>query len=145
MKKKNNLIESNYHKGVAYPAPLRAAALRDYLGGMSGSAVARKYSLPDSSILSHWKRKFASSKELKSSTTMVRRRNKRFLQSDMESAQSERIRELERALQQSRKALELKEREVKDLELHLQLNNTMLDLAEEQFGLPIRKNFGSKQ
>ena len=41
--------------GKAGPVFLRTAVLRDYLSGMSRSDVALKYSLPDCSILSHWK------------------------------------------------------------------------------------------
>ena len=43
----------------AYPLPVRMAAVRDYLSGMSRLEVARKYSIPDMTNISHWKRKFA--------------------------------------------------------------------------------------
>lgn len=131
-------------KGKAYPLCLRISALRDYLSGIPRSEVALKYSLPDASILSSWKRKFANSEEIKASTKMVKRRNKRLLLTDMESAQCVRIKELERALSACQKLLADKDKELKDSTLHLLLKDTMIDLAEEEFDIDIRKNFGSK-
>lgn len=95
--------------GKAYPLSVRTAALRDYLSGMSRNAVALKYSLPDASLSSYWKRKFATSEDLKASTKMVKRRNKRLLLTDMESAQSARIKELEHALYSCQKSLSEKD------------------------------------
>lgn len=130
--------------GKAYPLSVRTAALRDYLSGMFRNAVALKYSLPDASLLSYWKRKFATSEDLKASTKMVKRRNKRLLLTDMESAQSARIKELERALYSCQKSLSEKDQELKKTTLALLIKDTMIDLAEEEFGVDIRKNFGSK-
>lgn len=130
--------------GKAYPVALRTAALRDYLSGMSRSDVALKYSLPDVSVLSRWKRNFASSEDIKVSTRMVKRRNKRLLQTDNESVQSKRIQELERALSQCQKALSEKDEQLKKANLHVLVSETMIDLAEEEFSISIRKNFGSK-
>lgn len=130
--------------GKAYPVCVRTAALRDYLSGMSRNVVALKYSLPDASVLSYWKRKFANSEEINASIKMVHRRNKRLLLTDMESAQSARIQELERALSTCQKSLAEKDKDLKDTTLALQIKDTMIDLAEEEFGIDIRKNFGSK-
>ncbi len=131
--------------GKAYPVSLRTSALRDYLSGMPRHMVALKYSLPDASILSYWKRKFADSEEFKVSTKMVKRRNKRLLLTDMESAQSARIKELERALSACQRSLAEKDKELQKTALNLQIKDTMIDLAEEKFNIDIRKNFGSKQ
>ena len=132
------------HKGIAYPAALRHAALCDYLSGMPRSAVALKYSLPDASLLSTWKRKFASCEQVKSSLKMVKRRNKRLLVTDLESAQSQRILELERALSCCEKELSKREIELRSSRLQLHLCDTMIDMAEELYQISIRKNFGSK-
>lgn len=75
---------------------------------------------------------------------MVKRRNKRVLLSDMESAQSKRIKELERALSMSRSDLLKKEKELKDALLSGYISETMIDMAEEVYGIHIRKNSGSK-
>ncbi|MDR0893417.1 MAG: hypothetical protein LBN24_12555 [Mediterranea sp.] len=136
--------KSKGHRGRAYPLALREAALRDYLGGMSRSEVARKYSLTDSSVLSLWKRKFAAFTPVKEVTKTVKRRNKRLLITDMESAQAQKIKELERSLASAYKLLEEREKEVSDLRLRNRVSETMIDLAEETFEIAIRKNFGSK-
>lgn len=138
------VVQRRGQMGKAYPVCLRTAALRDYLSGMSRSEVARKYSLPDASVISQWKRKFAGTEVFKASSIMIKRRNTRLLQTDMESAQSNRIRELERALSQSQKALAAKDKQLAEANLHFRLSETMIDLAEEHFGVEIRKNFGSK-
>ena len=75
---------------------------------------------------------------------MVKRRNKRLLQTDNESVQSKRIQELERALSQCQKALSEKDEQLKKANLHVLVSETMIDLAEEEFSISIRKNFGSK-
>lgn len=76
---------------------------------------------------------------------MVKRRNKRLLLTDMESAQSARIKELERALSACQRSLAEKDKELQKTALNLQIKDTMIDLAEEKFNIDIRKNFGSKQ
>ena len=131
--------------GKAYPVALRTAALRDYLSGMSRSDVALKYSLPDVSVLSGshdiggTDRRAGQGKHY---TIVIR--NKRLLQTDNESVQSKRIQELERALSQCQKALSEKDEQLKKANLHVLVSETMIDLAEEEFSISIRKNFGSK-
>lgn len=143
-KVRQELVFRRGQMGKAYPLSVRTAALRDYLSGMPRSVVCRKYSLPDASILSLWKRKFANSEEINASTKMIKRRNKRLLLTDLESAQSARIQELERALSHCRKLLCEQEKELHKTALDLLLKDTMLDLAEEEFDVDIRKKFGSK-
>ena len=132
------------HPGKAYPLPVRLAAVRDYLSGMSRLEVARKYSIADMTNISRWKRKFADVVEFKTSHAMVKRRASRSLQTESESELSLRIKELERSLSICQKTLASKEKELKKANLHIQINETLIDLAEETFGLDIRKNFGSK-
>ena len=132
------------HRGVAYPLAVRMSAVRDYLSGMSRLEVARKYSIADMTNISRWKRKFAGVVEFKTSHTMVKRRTSRSLQTENESELSLRIKELERSLSLCQKALAAKEKELERANLHLQINETLFDLAEENYGLDLRKNFGSK-
>lgn len=127
-----------------YPLAVRMAAVRDYLSGMSRLEVARKYSIADMTNISRWKRKFAGVIEFKTSHTMVKRRTSRSLQTESESELSNRIKELERSLSLCQKALASKEKELERANLHIQINETLIDLAEENFGLDIRKNFGTK-
>lgn len=130
--------------GKAYPVFLRTAVLRDYLSGMSRSDVALKYSLPDCSILSHWKHNLTNVEDIKTSTSMVKRRNKPLLRTDSESVQSKRNQELERALSQCQKVLSEKADLLKKANLHVLVSGTMIELTEEESSISIRKNFGSK-
>ena len=132
------------HPGVAYPLAVRMSAVRDYLSGMSRLEVARKYSIADMTNISRWKRKFAGVVEFKTSHIMVKRRTSRSLQTESESELSLRIKELERSLSLCQKTLAAKEKELERAQLHLQINETLFDLAEENYGLDLRKNFGSK-
>ena len=75
---------------------------------------------------------------------MIKRRTSRSLQTESESELSQRIKELERSLSLCQKALASKEKELQRANLHIQINETLIDLAEENFGLDLRKNFGSK-
>lgn len=131
-------------KGKAYPHALRMAALRDYLGGMSRSAVARKYSITDDSVISHWKRKFANPELINASTQMAKRRNKRMLVTDMESEQAARIKELERALSLANSELRKRDTALKQAELRADIAETTIDIAEEEFNIDIRKKFGTR-
>lgn len=126
--------------GKAYPVFLRTAVLRDYLSGMSRSDVALKYSLPDCSILSHWKHNLTNVEDIKTSTSMVKRRNKPLLRTDS----SKRNQELERALSQCQKVLSEKADLLKKANLHVLVSGTMIELTEEESSISIRKNFGSK-
>lgn len=134
----------SHRPGSRYPVALRMAAVRDYLSGMSLREVTRKYSIADKSNVSRWKRIFANVEEFKTSHQMVKHRNSRILQTESESALCVRIQELERSLSICLKSLASKEKELKDTQLHLQISETMIDLAEETFEIAIRKNFGSK-
>lgn len=132
------------HPGKAYPLAVRISAVRDYLSGMSRLEVARKYSIADMSNISRWKRNFAGVVEFKTSHAMVKRRTSRSLQTESESELSLRIKELERSLSLSQKALAAKEKELAQAKLRNQINETLMDLAEETYGLDLRKNSGSK-
>lgn len=136
--------ESGKHPGRAYPAAVREAALRDYMSGMSRTAVSKKYSIANSTVLSHWKRKFATTQTVKSSVKLAKRRNKRLLMTDLESESTDRIKELERALSKAESELKKRESELKTTQLKLRIAEVTIDLAEENFNLPIRKKFGSR-
>ena len=135
---------SHKQQGKAYPLSVRLSAVRDYLSGMSRLEVARTYSIHDMTNISRWKRKFADVVEFQTSHTMVKRRISRSLQTESESELSLRIKELERSLSLCQKSLACKEKELEKANLHIQINETLIDLAEETFGLDIRKNFGTK-
>mgnify|MGYP007119851913 CR=1 FL=1 len=126
--KSKSLPSPRGQMGKAYPVFLRTAVLRDYLSGMSRSDVALKYSLPDCSILSHWKHNLTNVEDIKTSTSMVKRRNKPLLRTDSEC----------------QKVLSEKADLLKKANLHVLVSGTMIELTEEESSISIRKNFGSK-
>lgn len=132
------------HMGKAYPVSVRMSALRDYLGGMSRCEVARKYSITDASVISQWKRKFASPELINASTQMSKRRNKRLLVTDTESGLANRIKELERALSLANAELRSRDAALKQAELRADIAQTTLDIAEQEFNIDIRKKFGTR-
>ncbi len=132
------------HRGLAHSAVIRNAALKDYLSGMARQSVAIKYSLPDASILSYWKRKFAPETLKRGGTKMTSPRSPRGLITDQESHQSRRIAELEHALALKDEELQQKEKELERAHLARDIAETMIDIAEEEYEIVIRKNSGTR-
>lgn len=143
--KLNKKLSKPFGQVTHYSDLVRRVAVRDYLSGLSRSEVCLKYGIKDPSSLSHWKRKYASSELVTSSTVMVKRRHHRLLVTDNESEQAQRIKELERALSLRDHELLNKAEELKKAEISRQLSETLVSLAEEYFNIDIRKNFGAKQ
>ncbi len=71
-------------------------------------------------------------------------RKKRIL-TTRESELEFRIRELESELRKKDKALSAKSKELERSQLKSELLDTMIDIAEEQFRIKIRKRFGPGQ
>lgn len=71
-------------------------------------------------------------------------RKKRIL-TTRESEYEFRIRELESALNKKDKALSAKSKELERSELKNELLNTMITIAEDKFGIEVRKKFGPKR
>jgi len=145
MRKKVSKREvSRPHCGLAHPLEIRNAALKDYLSGMPRHQVASKYSLPDASILSHWKRKFAPETLQRPSGKMVKPRIKPSRHTDQESYQSQRMAELERALALKEVELQEKEKELERAHVAREIAETMIDIAQEEYDIVIRKNSGTR-
>lgn len=137
--------QTSVRKGKAYPSGIRMAAVRDYLSGMSRKSVAEKYSLPDASILSHWKRTFVEKSNRKEDLRMKGKVKKPSrLLTESESDLLKRIRELERELRECRKELDASKEEARIASLRALISETMVDVAEEEFDIDIRKKFGSR-
>ena len=147
MSKKSESTEavSRSHKGISYPLSVKVAAVRDYLKGMPRSQVALKYSLRDPTIISHWKSKFVGKETIQIAMKRITRPRKAPLQTDAESELLSQIRDLERSLSACQKELCQKNKELRKVQLHLDLSEAMIDIAEEQYSIDIRKKSGSKQ
>ncbi len=97
------------------------------LGEISKSAICRKYSIPRTATIWDWINIFAP--EYKSKTIPMAK--------SKESENAE-IRELKKLLQQ-------KEAELSKERMRADFYNTMIDVAEDMFNIPIRKKAGTKQ
>lgn len=125
-------------KHPRYSESFKLKVLKDYLeSGLSRKAVSLKYKLKDASIISHWVRKFGIDKSCikKEETTSVPHRE---LKSERELELEFRVKELEKRLSE-------KEREVSIEKLRTRALDTLIEVAEEQLHIQIRKKAGTKQ
>jgi len=111
----------------------RMSIIQEYLDGANKSFLCRKYNLSKPQIISIWLRTFGIEDTRSSNipTTMNKSVNN-------PSNESDELKQLRRELKQAR--LNLK-RETMRADLY----ETMVDVAEEMFNIPIRKKAGTNQ
>ena len=112
----------------------RIAIVSEYVGGrVPARQIVEKYHLSSRQVLFSWMDKFVNEKELVSLSDETN-------PSDPMAKKSpeDRVKELEAENKQLQKALELEK-------LRSKAYNTMIDVAEETFNIPIRKKAGTKQ
>jgi transposase-like protein len=121
-----------------YSEGFKVKVLKDYIeSGMSRKDAAKKYNLHDASILSHWVRKFGIDKSAIVGANIILK--------PMRIEKSERELELEHHVKELEKRLEEKEREVTIERLRTHALDTLIDVAEEQLHIQIRKKAGAKR
>ena len=122
----------------SYPRQLKLKVAEEIIMGLKGKAEAsRDYDIPVNTV-AKWEKRFESevimrqSKEVLPLRSMSKRKNKNVtdLESQMDS--------LEKENQELRKKLT-------ESNLRADALSTLLDLAEENYGLSLRKNSGAKQ
>lgn len=114
-----------------YPEPLKLKVIEEVLGGKISKAEAnRLYGIRSNSAILEWMRQF-SGEEGYDKRGKVLKKNESAVSNQHQSEQSKRILELEELLRIER--------------LKVTLSNTMIDIAEEEFGINIRKKSGAKQ
>ena len=111
----------------------RLSILRDHFeSGSSRAETSRKYNLGTPTLINSWIERFSFEELELSSTCKYSQEMKKKQQTDPEQVSLEaRIRELEKALAYSK--------------LETLALNTLIDIAEEQEGIRIRKKSGAKQ
>ena len=117
-----------------YSEEFKLSVLRDYYSsGMSKRKCAREYGLCNSTLLSSWLSKYGdksvSLPPEENETDMARRSNEDYKAENAELRK--RIRELEKALSFSR--------------LETEARDVMIEIAEREFDIRIRKKHGAKQ
>ena len=96
-------------------------------GGTTLSSISAKYGIRGHATVSRWYRQYSRFCQLQRHASL------RIMEQKKPSAaqESERVRELERALA--------------DAQLKIRALETLIDLAEEKYHIPVRKNSGAKQ
>lgn len=117
-----------------YSEEFKLSVLRDYYSsGMSKRKCARKYGLCNPTLLSSWLSKYEvktlSLQPEEREDNMSRRSNEDYR--DEIASLRKRVRELEKALSYSR--------------LETEARDIMIDIAEREFDIRIRKKHGAKQ
>ena len=111
----------------------RMQIVSEYVQGhVPASKIVEKYNLGGRQLLFNWMDKFVNEKEL------VSLPNKQSEDPMAKKNPDERIRELEAENKRLEKALELEK-------LRAKAYDTMINVAEETFNIPIRKKSGTKQ
>lgn len=124
------------------PESVRIACVIEVLNGSKRSDVAAKYDVDPTSI-SHWKRIFASRKEIQEQLAINHMAQKEYkasasMRTEQESALSKEVADLKTQLY-------TKEKELLELQKRLDVANTMIDVAEKLFHIEIKKKLGSPQ
>ena len=126
--KKEELSKKRY-----YPEELKLSVLRDYYeSGSSLNSTAKKWGLSSNSLIRLWKDRYPiDSKSLSLSRKKIDEIMKTRMPKTKEEELSARIKELEKALEYEK---------LKSLAY-----NTMIDIAEKEFNIPIRKKPCTRQ
>ena len=98
-------------------------------GGYTLSTISRKYGIRGHVTVARWYGRYSKFAQLSRQATMPIMMSKQ--QQTVEPQEQERVRELERALA--------------DAQLKIRALETLIDLAEETYQIPVRKNSGAKQ
>lgn len=111
----------------------RMSIVSDYIQGlMSSKEIVQKYGLSSRQVLLSWVDKFARDEDLVSLLP-------KQISDDMANLSlEERLKELEAENKRLQTALELEK-------LRSKAYNTMIDIAEQTFNIPVRKKSGTKQ
>jgi transposase-like protein len=126
---KNVVIEKSHHYSEAF----KLQVLRDYYeSGHSLNSTAKKWQLSCYSLIVSWMKHYPiDSKSLSLSRQKIDEIMKKRAPKTLEEEQSQRIKELEKALEYEK--------------LRSLAYSTMIDIAEKEFNIPIRKKPGTKQ
>ena len=124
-------IYSKRHNYKLYPEALRQAVVREYLTSeCSKTYLMRKYGIGSRTIIGHWLKKYSNN--------------------DYLSAEKQRDNHLEIMTEDSPEVKKLKERirqlerELEDSKLLADAYSMMIKTAEEQLKIPIKKKFNTK-
>ena len=133
MKRTSKVIikKSEPHGNIKYEEAFKLQVIREVLGGKISKAEAKRlYGIRSNSAILEWMRQYSGEKGY-DKRGKVLKKTEASKSSKPESEQTQRILELEELLRIER--------------LKVTLSNTMIDIAEEELGINIRKKSGAKQ
>lgn len=122
-----------HNKGRRYQSSFKEEVVQEILSGRFSSidAARRYYDISGGDTLSKWLKEYVCIGDLpKEVKTMQKKEKVPNLEAELEK-QSKKIRELEELLRKEK--------------LKNELNNAFIDIAEEDFGLDLRKKYGAKR
>jgi len=107
---------------------IRLQIIQEYLEGATQASLSKKYKLKNSRSIVEWMRIFGIIDSRRPQTTMKKER----------ITESEEVCRLKKELKETKLALYR-------ANMRVDFNDTMIDVAEEMFNIPIRKKAGTKQ
>ncbi len=123
--------EKTANRPKYYSEELKIKIIKEVLNGNLSKAEAnRLYEIRGKSSILEWTRKYSGEQGYDKRGRPLNSKNMQ-IKNDKLSAQSRRILELEESLRIEK--------------LKVRLSNTMIDIAEEEYGINIRKKFGARQ
>lgn len=115
-------------KGYTFTDDDRILIVREYLeSGVAAEKIIKKYHISSRSVLFSWMDKFLNEKD------SLPLQQEPVDDDDMAKTKDERLKEKDAEIKRLRKALELEK-------LRSHAYSTMIDLAEQTFNIPVRKN-----
>lgn len=129
--KREKLEKRKSHGNIKYEESFKLQVVRATLEGkISKEEANRLYGIRSKSAILEWTRKYSGEKGFDKRGRKLKKEESEKSNQQL-SAQSKRIIELEELLRIEK--------------LKVSLSNTMIDIAEEEFGINIRKKSGAKQ
>lgn len=133
-------------KGTPYPQEIRELVLAEYYRGMPRNKLAMKYNIGDPTVISHWIRTFESGKHSEILPKIrYRMPRKKSSLTDHEQCLEVEIRRLKKELIHKDEQLREQNKRTEKAELKNELLNMLVDIAEKDLNIDIRKKSGPKQ
>jgi transposase len=132
-----------HKKKEPYPQEIREMVIAECYQGMSRKEAAIKYRIEDPTVISYWMRKFGGENNKPFISKSAMNRKKSDL-TDYEKSLEAEIRRLKDEMSRRQKLVEAETQRANKAELKAKLLDTMIDMAEDQLNITIRKKCGPK-
>ena len=127
-----------------YTRRVMELAVRDYNKGVPLEDIGKRYSIGNLLLISNWSRIFASANRQRKRIGMKTTIPESLFKSEKELSQAKLIEELKKKLSAAEDSLAMSEVALAESNLRYKASKQLIDLAENSYGIDIRKNSGSK-